>query len=402
MARQKTHNAKANSGLAQEKNKILSLRAKGKLDEAVAAVKTALKRYSGSHDLRFILAKLYAENNQTQQAILEFRALIESDPENTSAMVELGGIYLKSGANAQAMSVLTSAYEKAPENAAAIASYASALHRHGHLNDAIALYRTALRLQAGKPTLDNQIELHDDFNKPAVEKLMWQTLEILASHGVHAFAFYGTLLGAVREGGLLPFDKDLDFGMPYSEFKRADKIMRKNGWKKVPQAVVPYFNPVSYYHEEGKVSVDFFGMTVEEESGITISGLWMPGVPKEWNQISEYPTIELVKRQSPEGGQIWDLKEPEEMLEVIYGPEWKVPDGYFDTVVAAKNLRGFDLVTQSLALPRIYSNIEKGNIKKAAAILASTLAGMPGDEVLLEAKKNLLVHDDAKHFLEGA
>lgn len=393
--------SKRNDPLTNYKQKADKLRRKGEFKKAIDTLEDALKLNNRNAELHYLIARLYKEDEEANKSAEYYQSAIDADADYVPALVELGQLHLKQGRKSKALKLITAAYEKAPNLAATNNAYASVLHQHGHLLEAIQHHKKALSMQSGKPSKDKSIKLRDDFNQPETEKLMWDTLAILAESGVRAFAFYGTLLGVVREGGLLPFDKDLDFGLPYSEMARADKIMKRNGWVNANQAT-PFFNPVAYYHKEKKATVDLFGMTVEKGSGVTLSGFWMPGVPKEWNQLSEYDPIELIKRESPEGDMIWDLKDPEAMLETIYGPEWKIPDGYFDTVIAAKNLRGFSLITQCFALPRIYSNIEKGNIKKAAALLSATLKGMPDDEVLHGVKKNLIAHEDAKAFLASS
>ncbi|MDP3535934.1 MAG: LicD family protein [Halomonas sp.] len=392
--------SKRHDPLANYKERADKLRRKGDIKKAIVTLENGLKVNRHSAELHYLIARLYKEDKEDGKAAEHYQLAIDAEAEYVPALLELGQMHLKKGSKNKALTMITAAYEKSPNLAATNAAYASVLHQHGHLTEAIEHHRTALKMQAGAPSQDKDIQLRDDFNQPETEKLMWDTLARLAEGGVHAFAFYGTLLGVVREGGLLPFDKDLDFGLPYSEMKRADKIMKRNGWVSANQAT-PFFNPVAYYHTDKKATVDLFGMTVEKD-GTAISGFWMPGIPKEWNQISEYAPVELEKIESPEGERVWHAKDPEALLETIYGPEWKIPDGYFDTVIAAKNLRGFSPITQCFALPRIYSNIEKGNIKKAAALLSATLKGMPGDELLLDIKRNLLTHDDAKLFLEGA
>ena len=378
------------------KKKVKALHEKGDLKSAIDVLDAALKKHPEAYDLRFMLGKLHVDDKNLKEAAEVFQEVVDYKPDHVSTLVELGQVHLKMGNASKALKLLTVAYEQAPHLAATNVSYASALHRFGHLHEAINHYREALRLQAGKPSKDKRPPLRDDFNKPETEKLMWDTLAELCDAGIHAFACYGSLLGPIREGGLLPFDKDLDFALPYCEMKRADRVMKKNGWVRANHASA-FFNPVAYYHSDPEATVDLFGMMVEESTGTT--GFWMPGVPKEWNQFTEYSSLELVKDKSPEGGDIWTLKDPEAMLETIYGPEWKVPDGYFDTVIAAKNIRGFSLVTQCFAYPRIYSNIEAGNVKKAAALVSVSLKGMPGDELLCEIRNNLVKHEGAREFL---
>ena len=57
-----------------------------------------------------------------------------------------------------------------------------------------------------------QIEVLDDFDKACRE------------NGLEYFADWGTLLGAVRHGGFIPWDDDLDIEMLYRDYKRLMEV----------------------------------------------------------------------------------------------------------------------------------------------------------------------------------
>ena len=53
--------------------------------------------------------------------------------------------------------------------------------------------------------------------------LLGEFVELCEAHGLEYFLSYGTLLGAVRQGGFIPWDDDLDVGMPFDDSERLRK-----------------------------------------------------------------------------------------------------------------------------------------------------------------------------------
>ncbi len=78
-------------------------------------------------------------------------------------------------------------------------------------------------------------ETRSGFQVSTKRKKIWaRMLEILSvfdeickKHGLRYWATYGTLLGAVRHEGFIPWDDDLDLCMPREDYARAARIMRE-------------------------------------------------------------------------------------------------------------------------------------------------------------------------------
>jgi hypothetical protein len=77
-------------------------------------------------------------------------------------------------------------------------------------------------------TLNN--ELIFSAKQKEQQKCILEMMRLLVSltkkHGIKIFAISGTLLGAKRNGGLIPYDDDGDFGFEMSEYKKLLKLTK--------------------------------------------------------------------------------------------------------------------------------------------------------------------------------
>jgi hypothetical protein len=145
---------------------------------------------------------------------------------------------------------------------------------------------------------------------------------------VEAFLNFGALLGAIREGGMLGHDSDIDLAYVSPHSSPADVILesygierglRELGWPVIRMGG----NDVkaSLYLEDGsRCQIDIF-------PGFFVDGVFylLPNRsgPLTPDDLTPCSTVTLLGREFPAP------RKPEAMLGYLYGPGWRVPDPSF-------------------------------------------------------------------------
>ena len=103
-----------------------------------------------------------------------------------------------------------------------------------------------------------------DENRKKLWKCMLDMLEmfdgVCRRHGLRYFLFYGSLLGAVRHKGFIPWDDDVDIVMPRSDFDRAQEILRSG-------LATPYF--LQNADTDREYATSFFKIRNSDTAAIT-------------------------------------------------------------------------------------------------------------------------------------
>jgi tetratricopeptide (TPR) repeat protein len=340
---------------------------------------------SGTANIDYERGITLLQENRLAEAEAALRRAVAFAEPDAYLLTHLGSCLLTLGKEAEAVAVLQQAVEKDPQADDPRMLLATALVRTREVPRAVQEARTALDHFMRAPRLIEKPKRAEDFDSSENEALLWQTLALLARAGVHAFAIAGVLLGLVREGALLPFDKDFDFGVPSNEFDKAISTLLDNGWRLAGGGHM--INPVGLTHERSKLALDICAFQKNRETGGLMSGFWLKDAPWEWNRVTLYPEMPLVQDQSP-AGPIWRLKHPETYLQSLYG-DWRTPDPDFDSVVAGRNIQSYSLLVQYFAVERIYRHWKAGRFSKALALARHGAGQLPADALMRKAARHL-------------
>jgi len=160
-------------------------------------------------------------------------------------------------------------------------------------------------------------------NSELLTKGILAVVEAMDKIGYKIFINSGTLLGIVRENGYIPHDDDVDFGLllhasdPVSaahEWIELQKTMQEKGLLKH----IGWMGGIFKTSNIGVFSVDLFPAWIEGDSVYVY--------PHTFGELKREDVLPLRKSES------FDLPIPncpEKMLEINYGPNWKIPDPLF-------------------------------------------------------------------------
>lgn len=302
--------------------------------------------------------------NQRAEAIACFREAIKYQPNYPEAFNNLGVLLYEEGKREEGISCLEKAIALAPGDADSHNKIAALLKEDGKLEESIEHFRkgiSALMLQPlSKPPAPKQY-----MDVEVAHKALLELKRALDKEGFHFFLAYGTLLGVIRDGDLLPHDKDMDVGLPWEtdRIKLIGVLRNKYGFVRSDS---PYNNPesdqwnISVVHRDTGITIDFFFF--KKDGSDLISGIHHIPTPLYWR----FTAFETVDHQYL--GETWQIPNPpDKYLNEIYGFGWREPDPYFDSIISGLNRNPESLnVALTFAYNRLFDRIDRGEWKKAA------------------------------------
>ena len=173
--------------------------------------------------------------------------------------------------------------------------------------------------------LAKTFDTRDDEQVTPLLDAMELVLRALQDGGVEPFLAYGTLLGAVREGGFIGHDSDIDLGYVSRHHHPVDVI--RESFRLQRELVDQGFAIDRYSGAAFRIDVtetdgstrglDVFGGYFLDDRLYLMGEI---GDPFQEDWIFPLGTSTFAGRTFPVPGQ------PERLLEAMYGPGWRVPD----------------------------------------------------------------------------
>ena len=171
------------------------------------------------------------------------------------------------------------------------------------------------------------------FNKNG-STVIQEFLEICNSLNIKCWLVYGTLLGYVREHGLIKHDYDFDLGIWKEDYSNKLKnTLKENGFELIHQFYGINYDAFEQTYEKKGVSIDIFYSYKNEQM------VWTHVFHRENNDILPNDTWRVRKLPYPNKGlteinffnkKTFIPSNYEEYLALTYGDGWKIPDPNFD------------------------------------------------------------------------
>ncbi len=281
--------------------------------------------------MHYNLATALQKQGKFEVAIRHFEQALQLKPDYPEASNNLGTTLMTLGNLGQALKYYQQALASNPDFAEAHSNIAVVLQKQGKLDSALQSYRTAIQSVLNSPPAPAPGRKPMQLEPARVALLAVR--ERMMSANIPFFLCLGTLLGIVRDGDLLPFDKDMDLGLPWSvDRQQAIDALTKDGafHCRIEQNRSAEDRQwyISFIHATTGILVDLFFFRPDGEHflcGINHKPAPMLSRPRHFE-------LDTLTWQGVE----WMAPAPcDQYLADMYGPDWRTPDPNFDTVLSS-------------------------------------------------------------------
>jgi tetratricopeptide (TPR) repeat protein len=336
----------------------------GQPQEAVLAYQKALALQPQLAEVHCNLGSLYKEGRQLELAEQSYRSALALKPQLAQAHSSLGAVLRLQGRFEEAAAACRHAIACDASFADPHDNLGIILKDLGRTDESLAEFRAAiaLLLRGGQ---GRHAPAKAYMDVAVAHRALLAFKQAMDIERVPFFLAYGTLLGIVRDGDLLPHDKDMDVGLAWDVDREqlVHALTRRHGFSLVEADVrgdeSAAWN-IALLHGETGISIDLFFFKPDGET--LLSGIPQRPVPLLW-RFSRFGTRDWAYL-----GGTWQVPDPPERFLVdIYGDGWRVPDAHFDSLISGRNRTPESLgVALCYAYNRLFDRLHRGEWTKAA------------------------------------
>ena len=344
-------------------NLALCYKQKGNFISAKRSFEKAILLKPNDYHIPINMALLMIDEDRYEEAIEIVNKALKIAPKAIELYVILGTCYIKIDETNKALKLANKALE--------IDSNSPKIH---HLIGEI--YIKQGELDKALESLHNSLEFYlkdlkgaKIINPPAISKYMdtknakialKKVYKAFKEKNIKIFLSSGTLLGIVRDGDLLPYDKDMDLGVDWNVSKElVEKTLTEAGFRIENTSTEDKKWLITSADRELGVTIDIFFYKKLPDK--TVYGFHGEPYPILW----EFPHFELSTIEF--NGDKWLIPSPYEMYcRTAYGEDWTIPNANYDTIISSSNLaKKSKKLSICFGISRLIENIRRNNYKKA-------------------------------------
>jgi len=163
-------------------------------------------------------------------------------------------------------------------------------------------------------------------NKQAGKEILLKIADILDEVGIPFYLMQGTALGAYRDGGFAPTERDIDFGILYENLHGKVRSLLdalKRGKFNYETFAKPFNHPRTIVVSKRNVHADLVSVFRWKDYRVNATPISTNFEPycliHKAHLLENYQDVEVF-------GRTFKIPSPiEEYLETEYGPEWRIP-----------------------------------------------------------------------------
>jgi Tfp pilus assembly protein PilF len=364
----------------------LALQSCGKPEEAAAVYRRTISLQPDHASALNNLALIHHGREQLTEAVALYRRAIAANPDIETTRANLGSALLALGERENANAMFRDALARNPRDPLSNYVLAQVDFLGQDIGESTLKLTAALEglrersdwLRHGSPDASRI----PAYNMPRYREALSAVMVALAAAGIEACLLCGTLLGAMRDGDFIWFDKDMDFGIDASvtPFQLDAALSRDPRFRRTTGLADDVILPS--YRFDDSVAIDFFRLYPEGET--LWYGLYWHGQLVKWRHrrfvLQDFIFLGIPTK-IPDDHDLY--------LTEAYG-DWRTPNPYF-AVWASPNIEGgFPPVSRCIAYANIFKAAWSGDRKRAIDLCDQALALDPDSALVADMRRRMI------------